>query len=201
MNLPSFIQSPQLQARKPLLITLGCLALFAAGVGTGRYAAPSKAETRVVTVEKVRLQEHVRTEVQTVHDKAEAQDRIVNRVVTVTKEGATRTEEQIVYRDRVVEHHAEAKAQTVDRVVEKLVTIEKARIVTRDAPRWTVAAGAGAAIGVAPLGVGPVYFASVGWRPFGPLPVSVIAWGTFDQPVPSKPGTSAAVGLAVGLSF
>lgn len=80
------------------------LALLAGAFFAGRFAGPEKVVTKAV--EKVVT-------------KVEFQDRIVEKVVTVTE--AAKTEQKVVYIDRVVTKEGEVR----ERIVEKTVEVER----------------------------------------------------------------------------
>jgi hypothetical protein len=144
------------------------VALGIAGYGAGRFAAPTKVETReverVVEVVKWRDRETV----------VEGPVRVVTKTVTVPgPEGATITVEKIVEKERVVTVHTQGADVTTEteRVVEKLVE--------RDAPRVTLAATVGAGFSAAGV-TAPSYGVLALGRVLGPLVVGAQAEGNLQ---------------------
>ena len=134
--------------------TGGACVLAAASYGAGRFTAPTKVETREVTreVEVVKWRDR---EVIT-----KGPVKVVTRTVSVPgPEGPTVTVDRIVEREKVVTVHTQG-ADTVttnERLVEK--------IVTRDAPRLTLALTGGVALDSA----APTWGALGHYRTIGPL--------------------------------
>jgi hypothetical protein len=143
-----------------------CVVALAAGVGIGRYAAPTKVETRERVVEVYKADE--KAVARAVSDARSTWEREVKdntRIVTKYVEG--KVVERVEYRDRdTTSSGGKVETETVEVVrevkVEVVREVEKERIVTRDAPRLTL----GATVGYAGV---PTYggFATV--RILGPL--------------------------------
>lgn len=169
------------------------------GYSAGRFGAPTREQTKVVTVERVRIQEHVRVETVVQREQTKAQDRIVNVVRTVTKEGAIRVETQVIYRDREAAKESAAQVQTVDRIVMQDRIVEKDKIVTRDAPRLNLFGGVGVSAAMTGLDVEPVYLLGAQYRALGPLSFGLA--GMYEQVVlpASKPRVGAVLTVGIGL--
>lgn len=133
-------------------VVLGVL-LFGLGYGFGRYALPAKVviTEKVHEVEKIKLVEHTKTDVQIVkiHDQEQAQKihrTIVEGIDPPGCRAKTTTEDINV--DTVVHDNTEkTKVQYVDRTVEKWQDkiVEKEKLVLNQAG-WMVHAGVGYSI-------------------------------------------------------
>jgi hypothetical protein len=128
-----------------------CVVALAAGVGVGRYSAPTKVETREVE----RVVEVVRWRDREVVTKGPV--KVVTRTVTTPgPQGPTVTVDRIVEQEKVVTVHTQGLDTTTE--VERLTE----KVVTRDAPRLTL----GATVGYAGV---PTYGGFATIRILGPL--------------------------------
>lgn len=179
-------------ARRPFLVALA-VALLAAAYGAGRYAAPSREETRVVTVERVRLQEVVRVEEKLVEVKEERRKGRQEWARTTAPDGTVTEAGRVVWDDSARTEERRELAFSLDSQLEQDRRQEETRVVERDAPRWLLGVGAGAAVGIAPLSAGPVYSGLVAYRFAGPFS----AWAAVGYE-PGRSELTGVGGLAIG---
>lgn len=171
---------------KPWLWILLVAVLLVVAYAVGRAAAPSTSRTVYERVE-VEVERLVTVGV-TSEAKADQRERIVVVTVTEKPDGTKIEETRLEQRDRHEE--ARTEVQVVEREVERLVTVEKERLVEKAPPRFHVGflAGLDAAQG---LGgdLAPDVGVEANVRVLGPVSVGAFAF------------TSGFVGASVGVSF
>lgn len=169
---------------------LACLVSY----GAGRFATPTREETKVTTVERVRLQEVVKVKVVTEVAKDEHSKGVANTKKTTLPNGTVIEEGQVVWDDRARETTKQQLSLEIHTTEQKDTKKEETHIVTHDAPRLNLFVGVGVSASLFPLGVSPQYIVGGQYRAWGS--VGVGGWATFEQG-----GLRPAGGVLVGLSL
>ena len=184
------------------------LVVLATAFAFGRYTLPAKVVEKLVTQEVIK--EVVKTEIQVVEKKVYVkaqQNDVQTKIVYVERpDGTKETTTVIVDKTKTDEASSQATTSTEVKVVEKekLVYVEKEKLVENAKPQWHlgVRAGAGAAIDPTALTVPLMSFGIQAERRIvGPVWLGLWTDVQLRMLTPQAPPYNVLGGLQVGLEF